>query len=100
MGINIVPSSECNGRSQYNGAILKGMQCAGVRGGGKSACQGDAGGPVTFNNQVVGIQSWAYGCAQADYPDVFTDVAVYRTWIDGELRKKREVILESHKTLF
>ena len=44
--VKYITVSECNARNKYNGAILKGMFCAGVTGGGKDACQGDSGGPV------------------------------------------------------
>ena len=44
--VKYITVSDCNARNKYNGAILKGMFCAGVSGGGKDACQGDSGGPV------------------------------------------------------
>lgn len=78
-----VPQSVCNARNHYNGAILAGMFCAGEVGeGGKDACQGDSGGPVTFNGNVVGATSWGYGCAYPNYPGVYTDLAIYRDFID------------------
>merc|ERR1711953_128377 len=83
VNVNYVTQRTCNGRSSYDGAILTGMYCAGVSGGGKDACQGDSGGPSTYNNQLVGATSWGYGCALADYPGVYSDVAVYRNWING-----------------
>jgi len=85
VNVNIVKMATCNGRTHYNGGILDGMFCAGVAGGGKDACQGDSGGPTTYNNQVIGATSWGYGCAEALYPGVYTDVAHYRNWIDGEM---------------
>jgi trypsin len=85
---NIISNADCNSRNVYDGKVQRGMQCAGVTNGGKSMCTGDAGGPIVYNNQVIGVQSWnqeltGLGCAQANQPDVFTDVAVYRNWIDG-----------------
>ena len=62
------------------------MYCAGVNGGGKDACQGDSGGPTKYNNQLVGATSWGIGCAQARYPGVYADVAIYRSWIDSKMR--------------
>ena len=97
--VKYITVSDCNARNKYNGAILKGMFCAGVTGGGKDACQGDSGGPVKKvskiqivsnsyffqSNQLVGAVSWGYGCAQASYPGVYSDVAQYRRWIDGKM---------------
>jgi len=83
--VKYITVSDCNARNKYNGAILKGMFCAGVSGGGKDACQGDSGGPVKKSNQLVGAVSWGYGCAQASYPGVYSDVAQFRRWIDGKM---------------
>merc|ERR1712176_575444 len=85
VNVNIISNSDCNKRNSYNGAILDGMYCAGVSGGGKDACQGDSGGPTTYQNQVIGATSWGYGCAQANYPGVYSDVAYYRNWIDSQM---------------
>jgi len=85
VNVDIVSNSICNDRSHYNGEILKGMFCAGILDvGGKDACQGDSGGPVTYNGQLVGATSWGYGCAQAKYPGVYTDVAMFKNWIDSQ----------------
>ena len=85
-----VEQSVCNARNHYNGQILAGMFCAGEVGeGGKDACQGDSGGPVTTevdgNTVVVGATSWGIGCAYPNYPGVYTDVAMFRDWLNGEL---------------
>ena len=79
-----VKQSVCNSSGHYNGELLTGMFCAGELGkGGKAACQGDTGGPaVNSRHQQVGIVSWSKGCGRAEYPGVFTDVAIYRRWID------------------
>ncbi|CAH0697532.1 unnamed protein product [Spodoptera exigua] len=58
------------------------MMCAGIQGvGGKDACFGDSGGPLLYNGVVVGITSWGVGCAEAQYPGVFTKVSKYTNWI-------------------
>jgi secreted trypsin-like serine protease len=43
--------------------------------------QGDSGGPLLVNRTVVGLVSWAYGCAVPGYPTVYTRVSAYRQWI-------------------
>ena len=61
------------------------MFCAGLLGeGGKDACQGDSGGPVLLNDEIVGATSWGIGCAYPNYPGVYTDVAMFRNWIDEQ----------------
>ncbi|CAG5102237.1 Oidioi.mRNA.OKI2018_I69.chr1.g206.t1.cds [Oikopleura dioica] len=85
VNVNIIRNSICNDRSHYNGSILSGMFCAGILDvGGKDACQGDSGGPVVYNNQMVGATSWGIGCAEAKYPGVYTDVAIYKNWINAQ----------------
>jgi len=55
------------------------MVCAGHMEGGKSTCQGDSGGPLVApidgGYRLVGVVSWADGCAKPGFPTVFTRVA-------------------------
>lgn len=57
------------------------MICAGVPEGGKDACSGDSGGPLTKNGTLVGIVSLGLVCALSGYPGVYTNVASVREWI-------------------
>lgn len=65
--------------------------CAGYLGeGGVDTCQGDSGGPMMVPNErgkllIVGVTSWGFGCAQAEFPGVYSEVARYLTWIRGQL---------------
>lgn len=43
--------------------------------------QGDSGGPLTVDGKLVGLVSWAMGCAHTVYPTVYTRVAEYLDWI-------------------
>ncbi|XP_078508708.1 serine protease 27-like isoform X2 [Lissotriton helveticus] len=82
VSVPIVPTATC--KTSYSD-ILYDMICAGYTVGGKDACQGDSGGPLVckFTNAwiLVGIVSWGSGCAQANYPGVYTRVSVYINWI-------------------
>ncbi|KAJ8918089.1 hypothetical protein NQ315_011546 [Exocentrus adspersus] len=77
----VISQQSC--RSAYTtSAITDRMFCAGYLGvGGKDACQGDSGGPVVVNGVLVGLVSWGDGCAQPDFPGVFTNLPVLRAWI-------------------
>ncbi|XP_067265211.1 trypsin-3-like [Chanodichthys erythropterus] len=75
----ILSDSTCKGA--YPGQITSNMFCAGFMEGGKDSCQGDSGGPVVCNNQLQGIVSWGYGCAQRNKPGVYAKVCNYTTWI-------------------
>jgi trypsin len=60
------------------------MICAGVTGGGKDSCQGDSGGPLVVGDRQVGIVSWGVGCAEADYPGVYSNIATLRSFVTEE----------------
>ncbi|KAH9644497.1 hypothetical protein HF086_006030 [Spodoptera exigua] len=45
------------------------------------ACQGDFGGPLYYDDILVGILSWAEGCGTNSLPVVSTRVASYTNWI-------------------
>lgn len=62
--------------------------CAGVLGGGKSACAFDTGGPVmNADGALVGIISPHVNgrCANSAYPDVYTNLAYFGPWLTDRL---------------
>ncbi len=58
---------------------------------GKDTCDGDSGGPnlITGNSPSkdiqVGITSTGHGCAERDYPGIYTRVSAYTTWIQSKI---------------
>ncbi|PIK49520.1 putative atrial natriuretic peptide-converting enzyme-like [Apostichopus japonicus] len=89
--VPLVDRATCNHSGSYGGAITDNMICAGFAAGGVDACQGDSGGPLVCSAKdansdedrwyLVGVTSWGYGCAFADYPGVYADVSKYMSWI-------------------
>ncbi|XP_028678892.1 trypsin-like [Erpetoichthys calabaricus] len=79
----ILSDTQC--RNAYPGQITSNMICIGFLEGGKDSCQGDSGGPVVCNNQLQGIVSWGYGCAEPGLPGVYTKVCNYNSWIQSTM---------------
>lgn len=85
-----ISTQDCNAPTSYGGLVKDSMLCAGFTDGGKDSCQGDSGGPIvkreyqgdgTFIDVQVGVVSWGSGCAQANYPGVYSRVSHRYTWI-------------------
>ena len=92
---NVVSNEEC--QTDYDkspkppNTITNGMMCA-EGDHGNAFCNGDSGGPLVVydgdgtqppKNQFVqvGIVSWSDDCAKKGFPDVYTRVSSYATWI-------------------
>ncbi|XP_055378632.1 trypsin Blo t 3-like [Condylostylus longicornis] len=65
--------------------LTKNMICAGIKEGGQGPCQMDSGGPVVVDGKLVGVVSWAIGCARPNMPSVFANVPRYIGWISSKL---------------
>lgn len=68
--------------------------CASDPQGKRDACQGDSGGPLMWNKQLnashqdgpekwyqLGLVSFGHGCANTQYPGVYTRISYYMPWI-------------------
>ncbi|KAH8280264.1 hypothetical protein KR018_001171, partial [Drosophila ironensis] len=80
VNVAIVSQTTCASSTYGYGSQIKStMLCAYTA--GKDACQGDSGGPLVSGGVLVGVVSWGYGCAYANYPGVYADVATLRSWV-------------------
>ncbi|KAA0184140.1 hypothetical protein HAZT_HAZT005485 [Hyalella azteca] len=78
VSVPIVSDNAC--RDSYGALeIFDSIVCAGEA--GKDSCQGDSGGPMTCGDYLCGIVSWGRGCAEPDYPGVYTEVSYFVDWI-------------------
>jgi hypothetical protein len=87
--VPIMSNIDCR-RTGYGNRITDNMMCAGYSYGMKDSCQGDSGGPLHVVNgtthMLVGIVSWGEGCAQPNYPGVYTRVNRFVSWIRSNTR--------------
>uniref|UniRef100_A0A3Q2NW04 Zgc:100868 n=1 Tax=Fundulus heteroclitus TaxID=8078 RepID=A0A3Q2NW04_FUNHE len=84
--VPVVGNSQC--KSCYGeSSITDNMICAGLLEGGKDSCQGDSGGPMVSKQGdrwiQAGIVSFGRGCAEPNFPGVYTRVSQYESWING-----------------
>lgn len=79
-----VPLQECRLHTKLN--ITRNMLCAGLKTGGRDACEGDGGGPLVTRYQktwfLTGVVSWGKGCANENMYGVYTRVSNFLDWID------------------
>lgn len=94
--INIFAGSSCE--SAYDGTGEQNkpfsfdaakMICAGTTDGSVDACKGDSGGPLLVLDsqgkwKLAGIVSYGWGCADPEYPGVYTKASRFKTWMDSK----------------
>ncbi|GJQ80523.1 hypothetical protein Trydic_g12414 [Trypoxylus dichotomus] len=76
---NTLTVTDCQ---SYWGSNVSGNQICALSRAGQGACHGDSGGPLVQASDFVqvGIVSFGFPCAQG-YPDVYTRVSSYSSWI-------------------
>ncbi|XP_023287914.1 trypsin-1-like [Orussus abietinus] len=84
--VPILSNAECRATKYPARRITDNMLCAGFTEGSKDSCQGDSGGPLHVVNETVhhiaGVVSWGEGCAQPNYPGVYSRVNRFLSWIE------------------
>ncbi|CAL4110715.1 unnamed protein product, partial [Meganyctiphanes norvegica] len=84
--IPILTVPDCNAvLAELGLTVYEEMVCAGYLTGGKNACIGDDGGPLTClqngHRYLAGVLSFDLGCNNNIYPGVYTAVEHYMKWI-------------------
>jgi len=87
--VPVVDGATCDDMYREDGGSIdrEVMFCAGdIRNGGIDSCQGDSGGPIvdTSDSRLhvqVGVVSWGFGCADRDFPGVYSKVGARNDWI-------------------
>lgn len=82
----ILSNDTVNASSSYNGQVTANMLAAGFMSGGKDTCWGDSGGPLIVPDGngaylLAGIVSWGNGCAEPNFPGIYTRVGIFRNWV-------------------
>merc|ERR1712038_2177550 len=79
----IISQAECT--NSYGSWITPYTVCAGYMSGGRDTCQGDSGGPlvceINGSWQLHGLTSFGFGCAEVDYPGVYTRMSELIAWV-------------------
>ncbi|XP_053380583.1 ovochymase-2-like isoform X2 [Mercenaria mercenaria] len=89
--VPIVDERKCEEFYKHYNIDLQKVFCAGDVIIGTDTCHGDSGGPfvcdINETNTVTGITSWGDGCGRPDALGVYTNVAVYVSWIKEQISR-------------
>lgn len=82
----VVGKKSCRDSYKDLGGIEEGEIWARHRGDKiQSPCLGDSGGPLVINGKLAGIDAHGEICGNSSFPEVFTEVAHFRRWIQAQL---------------
>lgn len=80
----------CNAVNVHAGRVLEPMLCAGAlaNNAAQAVCNGNLGGGLFCDTQLVGVLSFGAGCvANQIRPAVFTQVRFYEQWINEQFAR-------------
>lgn len=90
VALPLLNRDQCNGAAIHAGRVLETMVCAGglANNAAQAICNGNLGGGLFCNDELVGILSLSTGCAANQIrPPVFTQVRFYETWIQAQFAR-------------
>ncbi|XP_033223652.1 serine protease SP24D-like [Belonocnema kinseyi] len=76
--------SYCGSKLFTNIPLQRGLVCV-VLPKGKGACNGDSGGSLIVNNELIGVASFIIPKCASGYPDFYTKVFAYLSFIEAEM---------------
>lgn len=87
--VPILSNAECQ-ETGYGNIIRNNLLCAGnLTHGGRDACVGDSGGPLTVvqngRHVLAGLVSFGHSCALPEWPGIYTRISEYSDWIVDQI---------------
>ncbi|XP_052862890.1 chymotrypsin-1-like [Anopheles cruzii] len=81
LAVNVISQLECRARfvPPYDQRIYDSTLCSSSP-TGQGTCLGDAGSPLVYGAELIGLVSWGIPCAEG-YPDVYSRVSSHRGWV-------------------
>ncbi|XP_055687893.1 anionic trypsin-2-like [Lutzomyia longipalpis] len=85
----VITTEACTSPAPNQNIILDNQICAGhlAPAPPASVCQGNMGGGVYFNRELVGILGRGFACGAVNNPAIFTEVRFYTTWINQQFTR-------------
>ncbi|KAI8430721.1 hypothetical protein MSG28_000905 [Choristoneura fumiferana] len=93
----------CVGYRKHGVQIRPGMLCAGTAREEEALapCLAVPGAPLVVRGQLVGLQSWGFGCGYVhDLPLIYTHIAHYQSWIKHNIAMMTRIHASDFKEMF
>lgn len=82
LNITSITDSEC--KKTFKGDVHESHLCA-ICSAGHGICNRDSGGPLAYNNELVGVVNWSEGCGTGK-PEGFAKISYFYPWIEKKIK--------------